>query len=976
MSMPAQLHITEADEVDGAREIQFAPLVAALDPHTKRRLRRSHLSEEMNNIDDRKKEEAKLRKAYAELRSQLKEKENTISELEFELESSRLGHIDMSEDQTEELQKKLEAAREEIEQLRASSPYLPDSRELSAFTGDGTYEYDDDGIMLVEPEDLGLSQDQMKATPLPNGVYGSRALESSQITLESLTSIETTTRDVLAEASQTDPAIVPDRISDQAVQRYETEIQTLTTQIATVESSLRIVVLELQNLNIVNGGPSVTTILTELRHVLEDSREEYEKLSGNSTVGLTQVDFLHKLIEELKGTSTELLEKTTLAEKLNQRATLFERQYEGVIDLLADADACMKELEKTVADLNASKLEADNNIIDLNDRLDTMHQAAEDMDVKIRQRDNEISCLKDDLGDKDTGLDRLKTALESYRDEVQTLTGTVTRLEQEHADIIAQMEQDHAALVQEYQTQLDSEADARMAAEEDANQKTNYIDELEGRITELDNQFEDINTQLTQLSQRLAEETQSRETAESERDEQADFSYQQAITIENLNETVRDLESDIETFRANLETERTQRQQTEADLDDANERIEELNNQLHNAGIQANELRSKLFQAQLERDEAVASLEAEAQAREDEHAEILGAETQHRMDAEQQVQDLETRIAQLEQDLSDTEVDLNVTTAARDTLEVDRDEQVTKLNRQLEDLRQKYTALETSSKSTIDTLQATITDLTNTVNALRNTVEDLEDAALETSQQHADEIANRNATIEDLENELENSRAENTKLAGENASLAKRVENEASELLNIMGAHAEEANALRQVIKTQEAHIADLKYTAEQQADTYAAEIAEKEEELEDRRIVGDARSEHILTLESQLEELKERFRVQAEDSQNTIQALLDTNLQAIAQQEQLAAANRERTVEALKAVAEMKVKGFEVKTNGVNLKKVVNGKVTKTSEKVKVSKKKSGGRKKSAPSRDSGFVELMDDEDWTETLRDEGVVG
>ena len=49
-------------EHGGSQEFQFAPLTAVLDPRQMRRLRRGHLSEEVNEIEHHKKEDVKLRK--------------------------------------------------------------------------------------------------------------------------------------------------------------------------------------------------------------------------------------------------------------------------------------------------------------------------------------------------------------------------------------------------------------------------------------------------------------------------------------------------------------------------------------------------------------------------------------------------------------------------------------------------------------------------------------------------------------------------------------------------------------------------------------------------------------------------------------------------------------------------------------------------------------------------------------------------
>ncbi|EUC48034.1 hypothetical protein COCMIDRAFT_88399, partial [Bipolaris oryzae ATCC 44560] len=72
--MPAQLHIERVDEVDenNSNRVQFAPLTQVLDSRARRRLRRSHLSQEVNSFEDHQKKDKKL---FLELRRQLREQD-------------------------------------------------------------------------------------------------------------------------------------------------------------------------------------------------------------------------------------------------------------------------------------------------------------------------------------------------------------------------------------------------------------------------------------------------------------------------------------------------------------------------------------------------------------------------------------------------------------------------------------------------------------------------------------------------------------------------------------------------------------------------------------------------------------------------------------------------------------------------------------------------------------------------------------
>jgi chromosome segregation ATPase len=958
-SMPVQLQLHNVDETNGLNEHQFAPLSAVLDGRMKRRLRRSHLSEEINELEEHKKGDSKMRKDIANLRRELRERDKTLQELNFQLEAIRMGRIDVSDDKVEELEQELEQAQQEIEELRASSVY--DASEAHIFDDD------DDDDLLIEPADLNITQEQLQVEPHANGFYAKRAIEmSSQMTIDSLSSASQTTYDVLAEASQNDPMSVPDKISDQTVQRFETEFERLTVKLATSEGALRIIALQLQNLHVVRPGASSKDIIDALRHAFEGARETVEKLFPGTTIGLTNAELIGRMVQMIEETMVELSEKVTITEKHNANEQLLRAEVNGLIDLLTSSEAKNKDLEDKFYTLDKTNDKNERELVELQERVVTLDGLVNTQDADIQQRDATIRGLNDELEDKETALQRIRDALNKYREDCDALTATVTRLERHHEDLIAKMEQDHAAVVQDLQQQLEAEMAARDVAEGEALQKTEYIEESEERLGALEKDILDFTNQMTNLQYLLAEETELRQATEQERDEAQQTAYNRQNEIENLKEQIADLEAQLHEFRTNLDAERTQRVQTEATLDEANEKIDELNDQVHTAGLQANELRSKLFEVQQAKELVIAQLKDEAKDREEELQEDLNAEIQRRQTAEQDVATLDAQCNQLQSTLTITENDLEDMARQRDALEADRNEKVAIGNRQRDDLAKKLAALENTSASTITTLQANITDLTNDLAAQRVAVQELKDAAIEANQQYTDTLADRDATIETLETDLTVARDANNELEAENKSLARRVENEAHELLNIMGAHAEEANNLRAAIAAQDAHIAILQQNATKAAVEYTAELTEKVQEIEDMRIMGDNRAEIIVALQNQIEDLKERFRIAENDTRTTMDALTESRRKLQEENEQLAAALIRRNAEALKAIQEMKVKGVEVKTNGAgDLHQVFSGKITKVAEKVKIGKKKGPGIRKSKRQWDSGFGvdEMIEDE-------------
>lgn len=944
MSMPASFEIDSIDEFDetNGTQVQFVPLKAALDGRTRRRLRRSHISQEVIDIEDNKRQD---KKQLLELRRQLKAQDEKIHDLEFRLEARRLGDIDLTDEHAQELENELRAARDEIDDLRASSLYNGDDVAIAEMS-------DDDELLLVNPEELHMSQD-LDLEFTPNGKYASRVRElSSQVTLESFPRISQLSHDTLMEL---DEVAVPDRLEDQAIERYERELQQYSRALGESQGALRLITLELQNLRFIEAGAPSNEILIELRHGFDSLRTEIEKFIPGTTSGLTNQQLLQKIPELFGGIFMELKEKLTLISSSQRTEILLRRQYEGVLDLLGESEDRVAVLEKDVYTLDKSNEAKQRTIVDLESHNASLTTITTEQDLQLLENQAQIAGLQDENEDKNTALARLREALEKYRVELVDVTNTATTFEEEHHEMIARMEQEHAEAIASLEIELSAQQDGREAAEADAQQKSEYIDQLEDSIARMEEDVDAINAEMVLLRERLTTETEARGIAENEREEQVELVYQHANTIENLNETIIELREQLTEFRANLETERSQREKTEADLDETSEKADDLTTRLHDAGIQANELRSKLFQLQQEKEEAIAQLQEEAQERENELAEQLAAETDLRVASEATIIQLEQQIVDLETVLATVEVNLRNMTAARIELEQDRDIQVANLANQLVDLKNKYVALENSTNSTITTLQANITDLNNQVQRQQNEIKRLIEDGVERDRVYLEDTTTLQEKIEVLEGNLTAQKAENEGYRKENDSLSQRVENEANELLNIMDAHNDQVDSLKIVISSQDATIKNLQAASAQRTTDYEDTIEEHTREITELQLMGDARAETIVILETQIEQLKERFRAAEEDTRVTIDALTLSQRVLQEQNEKLAEQLKGRNAAALQAIQEMKLKRVEIKTQSADLGRVIAGKVIKTSEKVKVAKK--GSKKKTSKRQwDSGF--------------------
>lgn len=944
MSMPAQLHIERVDEVDenNSNRVQFAPLTQVLDSRARRRLRRSHLSQEVNSFEDHQKKDKKL---FLELRRQLREQDEKIKDLEYQLEARRLGEIDITDAHADELQVQLDEARQQIDELRASSLYNGDDNEEPVNLSD-----DEEALVMVDPEDLHMSQD-LDMEPIPTGKYASRALEiSSQMTLESLPTLSQLHRDNLTEGEE----VMMDKIEDEAIERYERELQQLSKALGESQGALRLITIELQNLRFVEAGASSSDILAELRHGFEDIRAEIEKFFPGTTSGVTNQQLLQKVPQLFGGIFYELKEKITLLKDSQKTEVLLRRQYEGVLDLLGDSEERVKQLESDVFTLDKANEDKQRTILELEERNATLTNLNDEQEAQLTKQDADIADLEDENSTYKQNVAELEEALEKYRQDLDDVTTAATEFENNHHDTIAHMEKEHEEAIAALDDLRAAEQEGREMAEAEVEQKNDYIQQLEESIERMETDVDNITADMSTLRERLATQTAAREAAETERDEQIEQVYKHANTIENLTDTVTELKEQLNEYRDNLAAERAQREKTEADLDEANEKIEDLNIRLHDTGIQANELRSKLFQLQQEKEAAISELEEDAEELENELNNQLESESQLRENAEKTIGRLEQQILQLEGDIATLENNLADTTESRNQLEQDRDVQVASLAAQLADLTNKYAALENSTSSTIASLQANIIDLNNQVQRQQSEIEDLIEQVAEKERMYLEDTTALKEKIENLEEDLSNQKAENESYRRENDSLSRRVEAEANELLNIVGAHNDQINSLNAVIRSHEATIKNLQDSSEKRAAEYEELLEDRNNEITEMRLLGDARVETIVLLEAQIEEMKERFRLAEEDTRATIDALTASQRQLQEQNERLADDLKRRNQEALQAVQEMKLKRVEVKTQGVNLHRVAMGKIAKTSEKVKIGKK--GKKKSSRRQWDSGF--------------------
>ncbi|KAF2501575.1 hypothetical protein BU16DRAFT_522525 [Lophium mytilinum] len=942
-SLPATLDSGEVGAANGSsevREIQFTPLRAVLDTRMKRRLRRSHLSEEVNDIEAHNKDDAKDKKELRELRRLVKEKDEKEKQLMLDLELQRQMGIHIHDDEKiTELEAELNDVRLELTELKAQSIFSGSERaasedRTSEFGMDHAVDFnDEDPPEFVDPDDINVSQEDMRPVPHANGFYSSQ----SSFSLSRITNSQSLSE----QASQVK---LPNPAHEADLRNFEEALGNLRRELADTRSKLEIFNLELQGLGFANDHEASDIILESIRTSFREARLQLEVLlPGQTPADLQNGALLQALTDHIYGLMGELKVKTELAENHNQIERVLQMQNSGLLNKLADFQAQNETLQKEKVDLTTQNAK---NVSELEDELQTAHSTLNLREKTVSDQEIKINGLEDEVEDMSIDKQRLQDAWNASRDEVSKLEALVLSTQQRYEQAMEQMQLEHANTVEELESRLADETTAREEADKEIDQKRLFIDSLEKKITSAEAHLENFHDEVTRVQLSSDEEKAGREAAETLVAQQTTFINTLQEKFERAQESLEQLQSELEQLRTLAEAEHNQREAAEQDLDGRNTRISELETKLRDEGIQANELRQKLFINQKTTEERISELEEDKKVRDEYYKDVMNTESDRANEAENESAKRNVLIAELELQIAKKDEAAELMKTEYDDLLNARDETIERLTENLKELNDDYTTLTGTTDLTIATLQLEINGLQDIIAERDSTIAILRDEAILTTTQNQNIIAQQDAEISTLTTDLDTARMEIDQLTQEKASLEKRVEDTANDLIRIKNAHTTEVEGLDTTISSLHAKITNLTTMHQQRADEFETTLQEKTAELEALHLVAEGRAVDITKLVAQVEELKEAFRKQQEDSEETIKALQEGMRAAVQQAETMSAAYGDRAGEARKVVDAFKFEGVKVTGAKLDLQRVIEGRVGKVKEKVRVSKKGRKGRR------------------------------
>lgn len=844
-SLPAGVgHDPDAMQV--MQELQFKTLREVLDERVRRRLRRSGLSAEMNEIEAHNKRDSRTQKELEELRLEMADRESHINELVLELETQRQFGIDVSEETEAEYETRRELEAQ-LAMLRAQVA------EHNAAHGLDDCDVDDEMLVLDGHNEVTYPELPVPNLPAVNIMTNGKGKEYSQ---------ESSASSRLSMGSATLASLEKER------RQFEDAIVALSREAQDAKSQLQILMIELQALGFGGEGVDSVSILQSIRTSFDSIREALETtVPGSLPDDASTEDLIEILIANAKEFASRLRALELQDHEKSAVIVQLTAQSHGLIDHLAEAEIRRKQLEEQWNKLDKAGEQKERQIEELEEELDAANTECDTLRQQLKDSQIEAQSLGQDHAEMIKNIEKLQLSLENYRTEETKLIQLISKMEVEHRELITKMNKEREETVQELENRVDTEIQLRAEAEQLGDERQSQITTLSVQIETTATERDALFVELEQLKADFDQESKDREAAE------VDLEQKEA-DIKGLEDRVGRLEDDLETLTLELEqlrrlneTERRQREAAEQDLDDRNADIEKLNREGLDMGQQANELRQKMFEVQQHNAQKVKELEELASEREEQFQADMADEVGRREAAEELAQQRAATILDLEIRIEEVELQMKEALVQRDALITQLEDEVVQKDGQIEGLKMDLRAAEndlereqTQHQDRVDDLEGSLAALQETIEQLERGIQNLQQESINTVNLHDSEMEDRNTEIAKLHAQIADRKSEIVRLEDEKAGLERRVEQEAVQMLEMQNESQAEIEALKQQLTNKQAKIVVVEEKAVEADKQWQAVLAARDAEIEDLKEEVATYTETITTMTTEGGDLKQRF--------------------------------------------------------------------------------------------------------------------
>ncbi|PNS14222.1 hypothetical protein CAC42_6735 [Sphaceloma murrayae] len=657
--------------------------------------------------------------------------------------------------------------------------------------------------------------------------------------------------------------------TDQERAQYEASINRLYREASEAKSALEILTVELQAMGF--GGPDADS-----QGVIESVRSSFNQVRYRLRDILplqTSEDVLeHALLKQITDYLIRLHGRDAQREVLlakkdtNERALLI--QVDELIEKLADAEIIRQRLQTANEEFEQQNLDDEKYIKELENKMAEVTASLDHVSGLLGLKTAQIKDLEVENNRLEESCEKIKSAVETYRQAETTLENLVNRLEKEHARSIEQSQQDHDAEKDRLMEALHDERQAREA--EEARTKV-----FEQKIADLSKSAENKAAAISKLKAQIEELKAETLALQTEKDATEDDGARKTEHItalqQQLTETeasLNKIEEDLADLRKLNEAEKRQREAAETELDESHVKVKSLNDKLHKQGLEANELRSKLFQAQQREQQASRDFET-ARAEQTEQFEVdFAAEATRREEAEALAEQRQSDIGELERKLINLESSMKKALYGKEFLLQDMESRCVTLDGELEETRRtladktaEHHALQESTTTIIVGLEQDIQSLRADLAAKTDDLENIRSQSATQQQQMLTTLSARDATIITLTNDLTNAEHTIAALESDKSSLERRVTSEAEAMLSYTAEKEEQIDNLNNVICDKQAEIESLSEKATEVDRAWNAFAKGKDLRIEELERTEVEREESFTLLNRGYEKVKEQFK-------------------------------------------------------------------------------------------------------------------
>ncbi|TKX18417.1 hypothetical protein C1H76_9206 [Elsinoe australis] len=667
--------------------------------------------------------------------------------------------------------------------------------------------------------------------------------------------------------TEIDSAIVAK--SDQERTNYEASIKRLAREASEAKSSLEIFTVELQAMGF--GSPdanpqavidSIRASFDKVRHRLRDILPLETSADVLEHAVLTRItDHVILLANRNANKEATIIKKSILEQELLA-------QIDALVEKLTEAEIIRERLQQANGEFDNQNEEDDKYIKELEEKLVEIEKSHFQVSSLLQDKMAQVQGLEAENSSLEDTCEKLKSALQDYRQSETKLHELITRMEQEHAETLGQLEKNHKVEHKRFTEEVRVEREGREAAEARAIDREEKSADLAKSLEKEAAMISKLKAQIEELRSDMLEAQSGKEAAEEDAALKANAIQELEQQLADSEAAFAKSEADLADLRKLNESERRQREAAEAELDESHVKVKSLNDKLHKQGIAANELRQKLFEVQQRDKTSIEKLQTTLNERTEQFEDDLTAESGRREEFEALAEERQKIIDDLEEQIAGLESSMKKALDDKESLLQELEDRCEKLEEEraavensLEQKTAELSALQKSTTSQIKTLETALINLTAERDNTASTLEKVQHQAATQQQQMLSTLGDRDATINDLTSDLNTANKAISDLEHDKASLERRVESEAESMLSYATEKDAEVASLKDIVREKQNEIHSLSEKATEVDRAWTAFTKEKDTTIEELEVIAAEREEVIMKLKDANNKLTAAFR-------------------------------------------------------------------------------------------------------------------